>query len=526
MRILQGIVGCEAIALLVLLAMAFAPRDVAPPRAFAGAEVKTSADATAARGSVDTAATPAASTELHSERVDASPATAAGSVLLYGALLGIDPPSRSRDIHVGCRRGSTWLSADVRNGAYAFADLSPGTWRITCLVPGCTKQEFDHVIGPEPVQRLDITLETAIVMPLFLRTTDGARLQSSLREIGVWQPLSVIVTEAPLTGDLDPIEEPSVGDVGLGRQRHSPEDQRNTAPDASDGVLELDRPPPLHAALLLRHIVLAQQPILAGQREVRFAVDLAAVKTRFASLRARVIGTDGLPLAGAHLRVSSPGHLDQGGAPGDDGADVVNVLPGVNKVDVFARDLERYTMHVLVAPGEAVDLGDIVLGNVAKVAGRVVDADGAGVRGRVFWTTVDEWRPPLPMPDRGSARIQDSGDVELQLGRRRCLVRAMDERMRCGYAIVDPGAAAFTITVAETTEVRIETAALLCTRAVVVRRKAGDPLHVVRLEPRRRERSLRLPRGQYALDVHDGRGGLVRRMSLQIGAEPMHVEVP
>lgn len=529
MRILKGVVGIEAIVLAVLLALVIQRGDVAPPPVLTGpVSADTAPGATIAQGSVPRAAG-AAATQAQRERVDAISAGDDG-IVLQGRLLGIDPPPKDDAVRLVCRRDDSSRSANVRAGVYAVAGLGPGTWRISCEVEGCVKQEFDHVLTTAPVQRLDLLLERAIVLPVFVRTTDGARLMPQLTQLGIWQGLQVIALEAPVLGDFAPTEQTSFGDVGLGRYRTDGDLNQRQDPDGDDGRLELDRPPPLHAVLLLRHLVLAQQPIVPGQRELRFEVDLAAVTARFATVRLRLVDANGQPVPTARVQLSTAQGGGSSGKPDEHGVITMeHVLPGLAHLSLWAKDLEQYAAHVTLPAGETTDLGDIVLTAPRTVRGRIVDADGVGRSGSVQWTAIDQWRPPHPMQDRRSTSADGDGNFELALGARRYTVAARAADDRIGYAIVDAGATAVApvdIRVVEPTTVRLVTAGAFPTFAVVVRNPAGDLLDVQRIEPRWREAPLRLPPGDYGMEIYDGHGAFVRRALLRVGTEPMQLEVP
>ena len=530
MRILKGVVGIQAIVLAVLLALLIQRADVAPPPALVGRTgTEAAPDVVREQASLLRTAAAASAASPDAERVHAPPA-ADDLVVLQGRLLGIDPPPTDDAVRLTCRRDDGWRSSNVLAGVYADAALAAGPWRSTCEVEGCVKQEFDHVLTTAPVQRLDLTLEPAVVLPVFVRTTDGARLMPQLTELGIWQGLQVIAVETPVLGDFAPTEQTSIGDVGLGRHRIDGDlDQRREA-DGDDGRLELDRPPPLHAVLLLRHLVLAQQPIVPGQRELRFEVDLAAVKARFAKVRLRIVDASGQPVHTARVQFSSAQGGGSAGKPdAQGGITIEHALPGLAHFAVWAKDLEQYAAHVTLPAGETTDLGDLVLTSPRTVRGRLVDADGVGRSGGVQWTAIDAWRPPHPMQDRRSTSADGDGNFELALGARRYVVAGRAADGRVGYTIVDGDSAAvapFEIPVAEPTTVRLVVSDAFATFAVVVRDPAGDLLDVQRLEPRWREAPLRLPPGDYRVEVFDGHGVFVRRAPLRVGTAPVQLEVP
>lgn len=522
MRALQGIVGCEVLVLIALLALELAPDPVAPPRPGSASDGAATQVAAAASGGVAGEAEFAPSSAPSRERVDAAPA-GAGDIVLQGRLLGWEN-LRDPNVNLSCRRDGALRPAVEHDGRYAIAGLEPGVWRVVCIGRGVRKLEFDHTITEQPVQRLDLELEPALVLPVFLRTTAGARLGAELARLGLAHALRVAAVELPLAQDLDPV----VWSGGLGVGRYYAVSGSDLGVDGPDGHLELDRPPPLHAALLLQHAVLAQQPLVPGQRELTFTLDLAAVTARLSTLRVRFVDTNGLPVDAGVLIGNSPRfRMD---TPAEDGTHVVeNLLPGITQIVAEPDGLEPFREWTMLAPGATTDLGEIVLQGEVEVRGRVVDAHGNGTAAQLECTPLDRWRPPLPMHDHPYITAAGDGDFTMLLGPRRYLLCAKTPDGRIGRTIADGRGGSMppiTLTVASPTDVVFRTDQRLAAFAVVVRTEAGEPIAVVRLEPVWRDRTLKLLPGDHSLDIHDGNGALLRRMPLRVGTERLLVEVP
>lgn len=521
MRWLPPLVGIETAVLCVLLALWWT-RDpgVAPPTAEPGTDHRAEAAATVGG---DVAAAPATgqTTENAPQRTAAAPlAGSAGlGVILHGRLIAPTPLADLEQILLNCHQNATWRPAELHpDGSYAVADLSPGIWRIRCEAPGFRRLDLEHVVSAAAIQRLDIPLQAATVLPVFVRTTDDRRLQPELAKIGIWQGLNVVATREPLLGDLEPTEHSSVHSIGIGNHRQDSDPNRRMDQDAGDGVLELDEPPPVHATLLLRHMVLASQRIDPGQTELRFRVDPEAILGRLAKVRVRLLGPNG-PIDKGTVRLATAQGGGSVGKSDEQGVAVVDkVLPGLTSVDIHAKDCEPFTTHWTIPPDGEHDLGEIVLTGAVQVPGKVLDQHGSPVRASVEWTALDLWQPPHPRIDRRSTTADGDGHFTLPAGRRRYTVRAQTDDLRVGFAIVDTtgvGTERFLVTVRPTQELHMRTTSGQV-RVGVVTDRDGNLLDVRRLELRWPAASLRLPDGEYRWTAYDGRGHQLRQEELRI----------
>lgn len=525
MRWLPSLVGIESVVLCLLLAYWWsADLDPAPQSPGSRLQPVDSAAAMVLSAAIGTTGTPAA-VDSTSERTAARSATAAldRGVILHGRLLAPNPLHELKQIRFSLSRGPTWRSAELHaSGSYAVADLDPGSWRVTCEVPGYRRLHFEHTLTEAPFQVLDIPLQAAIVLPVFLRTRDDKRLQAELARLGLWQGLAVVATREPLAADLEPTEQSMVRLVGVGNHRQDSDLNRRQDPTAGDGVLELDETPPVHAALLLRHMVLAQQRIDPGQGELRFVVDLEEITARLAKVRLRLLGPDG-PLADAFVRLSTAQGGGSAGKTDEQGfVQIENVLPGITSVDISAKACESLHTHWTLAPGVERDLGDFVLTPSVELRGRVVDAAGKPVRASLQWTALDLWQPPHPSSDRRSMNADGDGKFTILAGRRRYSVRARTDDRQIGFAIVDgarAGSEPWVVTVHKGNALRLRNASQQV-RVGVITDPAGNLLEVLRLELRWPEAAATLPDGDYRLRVYDGHGRPLGQEELRMaGAE-------
>ena len=533
MRALQTLVVVQAIALAVLFAVwsQRAP-TTAPPMSRTGSASDTlpANAAPAARGEAVAAGADATPTER--ERAPrAVGSDSAQRVVLQGRFTGCEVPPDPDEVQLSLRPADTWRRGDgTAQGGYAVAGLTPGTWRLRCEIPGYRALDFEHALDDTPVQRLDLPLEPATVLTVWARTADGKRLATELTKMSIWQGLLVVASPAPLPGDFAPTENSSVGNVGIGRFRQPSDLNQRMEQDAADGTLELDREPPANAALVLRHMVLAQQPIEPGQTELRFVVDLAAVQARFPRVSMRLVGPDG-PVTKARVSLSTAQGGGGGPAPDEDGRVVFPyALPGLASFEIWAQGLEQFHSHLtLPSDGTAVDLGDVLLSAATELHGLAVDAAATPVQVSVQWTALDLWRPPHPLIDRRSTSSDGDGKFQLHgAGRRRYTVRAYTADGRAGFAFVDgatAGAEPFVVTVRPTHKLHLDArdAGLRC---VVVADAQGRPLVVRRVEPRWPEQTMALPDGDYQLLVYDGAGAELARERLVVAGADSEKVLP
>lgn len=531
MRWLPPLVGIETAVLCVLFAVWWL-RDpgIAPP--IPGSNAAASDGAAAAAGGTVVAPVdqgPAASPAAPQRTAAPTPGDSAGlGIILHGRLVAPTPFADVEQVRLNCHQNATWRPAELHaDGSYAVADLTPGLWRIRCEAPGFRRIDLEHTVTTAPIQRLDIPLQAATVLPVFVRTTDDRRLQPELAKLGIWQGLTVVATREPLVGDLEPTENSSVFSIGIGNHRQDSDLNRREDPEAGDGVLELDEPPPVHAALLLRHLVLARQRIEPGQTELRFQVDPTAVVGRLAKVRVRLLGPNG-PLEKATVRLSTAQGGGRAGTTDAQGfAVVTNVLPGLTAVDIHAKDCEQLTTHWTIPPDGELDRGEIVLTGAVQVAGKVVDQAGKPVRASVQWTALDLWQAPHPRIDRRSTTADGDGHFTLPTGQRRYTVRAQTDDQRVGFAIVDAASAGperFVVTVQPTQALHLRTASQQV-RVGVVADRDGNLLDVRRLELRWPAASMSLPDGEYRLTVYDGHGRQLQQEALRIAGSEVTKEL-
>jgi protocatechuate 3,4-dioxygenase beta subunit len=469
-------------------------------------------------------------------RTEAEPDGSPGiGILVRGRVLAAAGAPAPKDASVTFRRGSDYRGGTVAADRYAVVGLEPGAWMVEARADGFATHRASHAVAREAVQTLDIVLERAHKLSVFLRTTDGGPLEATLRNVpGLWG-LHVIATEQPLTGDLPATENSSVFDLGVGRYRRAREGVGGAAErEAADGELQLDRPPPANAALLLRHVVLAQQLIVAGQEKLTFTLDPGAVTARLGTVKLRIIdGKTGQPMTdGAAASFATA----QGGAssakPDATGMVVAAALiPGHLALTISGKDRETIWTLVRVPAGGVLDLGDVTLHAAIKLKGRLLDEDGNPVAGSVRWTDLDTMTFPRQLVGRRSAVADGDGDFEIWgAGPRRYIVSASTQDGRIGSAVFDARGGAvkpFEVRLARPVDITLAVGGSpFVGYTVTVRDRQGVPIAACRIEARWREPRLAVPPGEYTLEVHGDDDRLLKRVPIRAVAAAIRVEVP
>jgi len=296
------------------------------------------------------------------------------------------------------------------------------------------------------------------------------------------------------------------------------------------GTLSFAAPPPAHAALLLRHLVLEQQVVQPGQQEVRFVVDVEALKPRLASATVRVVdAASGAPLKDARVGLYTSNMGGMGSPVDADGRALVeNLLPGLLRGSITANEHESMYATMRVEPGQRLDLGEVRLGAQQNLRGRVLDADGKSVAATLSWTEL-KWRTaPTAFVTGRSAGTEADGSFSLWgTGAGAIAVAARTQDGRLATAVIDnPPPAPVELRVAAAAECTV-TRPADPTRAftVTLYDSTRRPVAARTFEPRVLKSTLSMPAGSYPFEVHDDTGRLVQSGTLTFGATPTTLEI-
>jgi hypothetical protein len=421
------------------------------------------------------------------------------------------------------------------------------------LTPESTKQEgaLSGVIraGPEPATpapperrpaeplttgQSDVELRARYVVKVKIQNAAGEYLPGLITKTAWWAELSVVATAVALPGDLPPIEGTSNRWLGVGEwvtnsdRGRNPDDQRGFA-----GELWLDQDPPVHAALVLRHVVLQRRRIEPGQHELVFTLEAAEVFGLLGSVVFRLVDdATGQPLAKAPVSVCTPNVFATGQVTDDDGRfRSEHFPPGPLTVTSFMKDYESLFRYVRMPPGGRLDLGDIRLSSSIQITASAVDGEGKPVTDAEFqYSNLDDRTFPQPLRDRHVSHVDAGGQARLAVGRHRYVVSVRSQRQGFGHATVDARfgtPAPIVITLRQTVPVALhvhvdKTVGYMVTILDPVR----SPVRVLWFGSEHRPEGTALPPGAYTVEIHDSADRLVRSFALMVGTAPVTIDVP
>jgi hypothetical protein len=410
---------------------------------------------------------------------------------------------------------------------------------LTCRADGFGPHEQVCVLDSRAFQQVDIELQRSIVVRVKIQGADGKSIAEELQRKTIWGMPYVVATETPLAGDLPPTTQSRLLRFGVAEWRsydgRGGEAQPKLLEQGYCGELRLNRPPPVCVSLLLRTVLLQSQRLEPGQSELVFTIEVKDVLGRHGTVTMRVIDESGNPIPGLKPNVrTAQGGGRGGGTTGADGKAVIEgVAPGLGILNCFSgAEREQLNRFVRVPAGGVVDLGDIVMTAAEKVAGSVVDAGGKPVNGAtVQWTELDGRTFPQPLVQNRSASSDADGKFQLPCGRHRYVVSASTREGGYGFATVDARAGApgpVTIALGKRTSVALN-ANFAPTVGYCVTALASDrsPVAVAMLGAEMRAKSISLLPGAYTIEIHDMlTDRLARSFALQVGAEPLTIDVP
>ncbi len=329
--------------------------------------------------------------------------------------------------------GNTRDASTGSEGNYSIEGLHPGTWKVFVSAEGRLAKRTEVEIAPGVhVKRLDLSLGDPLRVRVKLLTPDGRDLAAA---IAADPELSWRVELIPVA--LRPGSAarflPRGGGNGRGHgcgtytpRAELSEEERSAHPDVS-GVLTVSEEPPLEVGLALSGALIERRPLAAGQDEVEFRLSLDDLRRCFPTVVVRLVDAQthrpvtkaGVTIEGVSTRVDADSagiasfaneaetderraalalekfafdrklaedkklaadRSSQGipGSPVDANGDVrIPWVPcGEHTLFVLAPGYGPLQTRVLIEAGNVCELAPIELSGLARVSGRIFDADG------------------------------------------------------------------------------------------------------------------------------------------------------
>lgn len=463
------------------------------------------------------------------------PAASSPAFLLYGKITDEDGRALERaDLRIE-DHGERFVDARAEQGAYATAALGLGTWSVRANAPKHRESGAEVELTKEaPRLRLDLVLRRAVVLQVRFRTPGGEPLASALEAFGSDDSRppfpTAVATAAPPDGDF-PLTSGAALAIG-GRYRARGTGRHDEPPREAgvDGTIELASDPPVWVSAVLRHLVLATEPVPPGSTLVTLTVDPARLIRQLASVRLRLVDADtGGPLTRARVAINDRQMGGGDRAPGPDGNLLFEkVRPGLLALEIEAPGREWHQRIVRLEPGRMNDLGTIALGAGVSVVGAVVDEDGRPVAGPVSAYPLDlmnisqAFDPGLHTSSKPDGTFGFEG-----VPRGRLLVRTSAGIRSRAAVMVDTSPGPVSGIVLRTTPGTPVTLSVPTTiaasRIVQVKDVAGTPYESDEAGSRR-DLKWRLAAGDYRVEIWEG-GTLRRTVPLAVAGEPVKLQI-
>jgi hypothetical protein len=191
-------------------------------------------------------------------------------------------------------------------------------------------------------------------------------------------------------------------------------------PPGYDGLFVSNDPPPFHLSVLYKHVVLTTALVVEGMDEVVLMVPPDAVETSRARIRVRVADArTGAPLHEASVSARDRASGGRRTKPDETGLVVLeDVAPGLLRFHVGARDPDReifasHDEYVRVPAEENLDLGTIAFDFDATLDVKVVDSEGNGVAGSIWFRNLDRLSPFEPLATNHHLGTREDGTCSI-----------------------------------------------------------------------------------------------------------------
>ncbi|MFT4840934.1 MAG: hypothetical protein ACI8UD_000514 [Planctomycetota bacterium] len=402
------------------------------------------------------------------------------------------------------------------NGNYALVGLTPGEWQVQLHIEGGAKAVETLVITDDATQTRDFVVDRTFPIVVKIVSADGEDGTRAMRKAFGYMSFQVAGNKERIPDRLAPTDGRR---SFLGDAKWRPEQN----PDKLAGTLHLTSSP-AHVALLFRHIVIDQQVVAPGQTEMKFIIDIDALKALAGSASVRVLDLDtGQPIEGATVSGSN-------NKTGSDGRVVLeNRSPGMMRLQIDKKGYETIYTTVQITAGQRLELGDMQLGPKLQLTGKIVDADGKPVGGaQITWAKLKWLGSTRPFATNRKTRSEADGSFVLwNTGRGPIAVTALVGPKQAAHGVFEnPQATPVVMRLAER---------LTCTvnwpkdptRAftVMLFDEQRRPLTASVFQLPWGRSKILMPRGNYAFEVHDERHQLLQSGTLLFGDKPCHMEI-
>lgn len=452
-------------------------------------------------------------------------------IVVYGRVVdesGVDIRGASIDFE---DENGTTCAANAADDWQVAYGLHPGTWTVRATAWAFKPFKADIVLSAVSSRfRYDVVLSRSTIAFVRFETPKGERLRHDLYEqldLFAYDTPTAVVTAEPAdsisTADLRCLARLGWDDEGIRKKGIDP-------PEDLDGFVDVPQAPPFWVHAVSCDTILASHEVRTPLELVVFKIDVAAIASKLAAVTVRVVdAASRAPIENASVALG-PWDLGSGGeaSPADGRMTFRNRLPGLLRLVIESEGRERYERFLRLEPGSNVDLGDVELGSVVPIRGRLLGVDGRPIVGTVSCVRLDCMTFPQPFTnDRMTFSTRSDGSFEISwYGRGRYLVRGEDGRNASAPAIVDTTAGE-----ADAVDVRMVRGAVLSldldlsglNRLVELRNPAGD-LVLSDFNRGTTQVGVTVPPGTYTLTIRDG-AQVTHSRQITVGSSPLRVRV-